>query len=88
MKDKIMELLTKESTWNKLYNGIGFVATGGLAILDPKIAGFVGAGFIALTSPVGKGIAKAINHFTADYEKTETKLDDIAHAASESLLKK
>jgi hypothetical protein len=88
MKEKIMNLLSKTSTWTKLYNALGIIATGGSTLLDPHIGGYVGTAFIALTGPVGLCTAKIIESLTSNYAQTDTKLDDIAHAASEALINK
>ena len=85
MKDFIVNHLTEKSFWNSLLNGIGAVATGASTILDPHIAGIVGTSFLFLSGPVGKGIAKVVSLSTANYANTETKADDILHAASSTI---
>ena len=82
MREIILNKLSQESTWKSIVTGAAIVSTGGVAIVDPKIAGFVGMGFMAIISPIGKFIAKIINSATANYAETETKLDDIGHAFS------
>jgi|VirMetMinimDraft_7_1064189.scaffolds.fasta_scaffold330907_1 hypothetical protein len=87
MKDTIIKALASQGFWSKLLTTIGFLATGGATVLDPHIAGYIGTAFIGLQSPVSKGVSNMIASKTSNYATTETKVDDIIHAATSAISK-
>lgn len=77
MKDKLLKLITHPTFWSPLSFGIGALISHFSA--DYAILGTISAPVIA------HKLGKLLLSLSEDFDKTESKLDDVIHAVGKSL---
>lgn len=80
MKQKLLKLLSQPSTWRGLIMSLGGVIT--------LIGDHINPHFLTISIPVVMYLVGMIGVLTDDSKDTDSKVDDIVHAAVEGIIGK